>query len=62
MDAPDLATPVSLVVMLALNEAHEHLEMLGRVIELVQDQELVARIVAAASPDEAFGLLAPRLS
>lgn len=62
MDAPDLATPVSLVVMLALNEAHEHLEMLGHVIELVQDQELVARIVAADSPDEAFGLLAPRLS
>ena len=62
MDAPNATTPVSLVVMLALNEAGEHLEMLGRVIDLMQDQELVARIVAAESRARVFDLLSRHLS
>lgn len=62
MDDPDATCPVSLVVMLALNEAHAHLEMLQKVVALVQDQVHVARVLAAQSEGEAYGLLADRLS
>ncbi|MDY4040921.1 MAG: PTS sugar transporter subunit IIA [Collinsella sp.] len=62
MDAAGLTCPVSLVVMLALDEAHAHMEMLQKVIALIQDQELVGRIIACESPDEAFGLLAGKLA
>ncbi|WP_293817178.1 PTS sugar transporter subunit IIA [uncultured Parolsenella sp.] len=61
MDEPEQTCPVSLVVMLALNEAHAHLEMLQKVIALIQDQELTKRIVSAATPAEAYELMAPHL-
>lgn len=56
MDEPDETCEVSVVCMLALTEAHAHLEMLQKVIGFVQDQELVGKVVAAQSPEEAFGL------
>lgn len=61
MDDTDATCPVSLVVMLALNEAHAHLEMLQKVIGLVQDQARVAQVLAAESPDVAYELLADSL-
>lgn len=62
MDAPDETCPVSLVVMLALNEAHAHLEMLQKVIALIQDQDLTKKIVASETPAEAYALIAPHLA
>ena len=50
MDEPDNDVPVSLVIMLALTEAHGHIEMLQRIVKLIQDQEEVRRIVEAGSP------------
>lgn len=61
MDDFEAETPVSLVVMLALNEAHAHLEMLQKVIGLVQDQELVARALEQDS-EGAYALLADKLA
>lgn len=62
MDDPSKTCDVSLVVMLALDEAHAHLEMLQKVIGLLQDQEMVGRIVACASASDAYGLLKEKLS
>lgn len=62
MDAPDDTCPVSLVVMLALNEAHAHLEMLQKVIALIQDQELTTRIVASRTPHDVYELMTPHLT
>ena len=42
--------------MLALTEAHAHLEMLQKVIAFVQDQELVGKVIAAQDADEVFSL------
>jgi len=39
MDEPDNDVPVSLVIMLALTEAHGHIEMLQRIVKLIQNQE-----------------------
>ena len=56
MDDPESTCKVSVVVMLALTEAHAHLEMLQKVIAFVQDQELVAKVLAAPTSEEAFEL------
>ncbi|MGI6229868.1 MAG: PTS sugar transporter subunit IIA [Tractidigestivibacter sp.] len=62
MDEPDETCPVSVVVMLALTEAHAHLEMLQKVIAFVQDQELVGKVVASKSADEIYALVAPHFN
>ena len=56
MDEPDETCKVSVVCMLALTEAHAHLEMLQKVIAFVQDQELVGKVIAAKGADEVFSL------
>lgn len=62
MDEPDETCKVSVVCMLALTEAHAHLEMLQKVIGFVQDQELVGRVIGADSEEEAFSLVGPLLA
>lgn len=61
MDDPEASCKVELVVMLALNEAHAHLEMLQKVVALLQNQELVAQIVASVSAHEAYALAKDQL-
>lgn len=62
MDDPEESCEVRLVIMLALNEAHTHLEMLQKVVMLIQDQQLLEEIVSCDDPEEAFSLIAPHLS
>lgn len=62
MDDATKSCDVSLVVMLALNEPHAHLEMLQKVIALIQDQELVSKVVSAKETHEAFALLGEKLA
>lgn len=61
MDAPDQTCDVSLVIMLALTEAHAHLEMLQKIVSLIQDQELIHKIVACSSVTDAYTLISPHL-
>lgn len=58
MDEPEETCKVSVVCMLALTEAHAHLEMLQKVIGFVQDQELVGKVIAATDPEEIYSLAA----
>lgn len=62
MDDAAKSCDVSLVVMLALNEPHAHLEMLQKVIALIQDQELVSKVISAKDAHEAFALLGEKLA
>lgn len=62
MDDATKSCDVSLVAMLALNEPHAHLEMLQKVIALIQDQELVSKVVSAKEAHEAFALLGEKLT
>lgn len=62
MDSFEETCPVSLVIMLALNEAHAHLEMLQKVVALVQNQDLVERIVSSDDAQSAYELLRESLS
>lgn len=47
MDEPEDAVPISLVIMLVLTEPHGHLEMLQRIVRLIQNQGDVKRIITA---------------
>ena len=47
--------------MLALDEAHAHLEMLQKVIGLIQDQGLMGRVLEAQTPAEVFALVGDKL-
>lgn len=47
--------------MLALNEAHAHLEMLQKVVALLQNQDLVAEIVSSDNAAEAYSLVKDQL-
>lgn len=47
MDEPEDAIAVSLVIMLVLTEPHGHLEMLQKIVGLIQNQEDVKQIIVA---------------
>lgn len=47
MDEPEDAVAVSLVIMLVLTEPHGHLEMLQKIVGLIQNQEDVKKIITA---------------
>lgn len=61
MDDADELCDVELVVMLALSDSHDHLEMIQRVIGLVQDQELIGAVLASNEAAEVASLISPRL-
>lgn len=61
MDDPDAEIEVKMVVMLALTEPHGHIEMLQRIIALIQDQDLLNMIVSSNNVDEIYGLCKDRL-
>lgn len=62
MDDPDSTCKVSLVTMLALKEAHAHLDMLQKVVSLIQDQNLMKKIVSADTKESAYELLKDHLA
>ncbi len=52
MANPEETVPVSVVILMALNEPHRQIEMLRRLAELFQDPDRVRRIYEAGSPEE----------
>ena len=61
MDDASKSCDVSLVAMLALDEAHGHLEMLQKVMGLVQDDASMAEILGAGDIHAAYELLKSKL-
>lgn len=45
MDEPDGDVPVSIVIMLALTEAHGHIEMLQKIVGLIQNQAGLQKLI-----------------
>lgn len=62
MDDKNQTCDVSLVLMLAITDPKEHLVMLRKVVGLIQDQELVGKIVASNDPSEIYELTSAKLS
>lgn len=60
MDNVEMTTDVRLVFMLALSQPHAHLQMIQKVIGIIQDQDLARQLTECGST-EAFELLKNRL-
>lgn len=61
MDDPDTEVSVGMVVMLALKEAHGHVEMLQKIIALIQDQALLNEIVSSDEIQTIYDLTKDKL-
>lgn len=61
MDEPDHQIDVSVIIVLALKEAHGHLEMLQKVVELIKDQDNLKHIVAAESKGPVYNIISSHL-
>lgn len=46
MDEPENEIDVSLIIMLALKEAHGHIQMLQRVVNLIKNQDSIKKIIS----------------
>lgn len=46
MDEPDNEIEVSLIIMLALKEAHGHIQMLQKVVSLIKNQDSIKKIIS----------------
>ena len=53
----DYDVPVKLVIMLALTEAHGHIEMLQKIVGLIQDQAAVKEITETDDSEKAGELI-----
>lgn len=58
MDEPDHQIDVNIVIVLALKEAHGHLEMLQKVVELIKDQDNLKSIVTANDKEPVYNMIA----
>jgi len=61
MEEPENIIPVNIVIMLALDEPHGHIEMLQKVVKLIKDQEAKQAILKASSKEEIYKILKPIL-
>lgn len=61
MDEPDHQIDVNIIIVLALKEAHGHLEMLQKVVELIKDQDNLKKIVMAGDMKPAYDIISGHL-
>lgn len=61
MDEPDDKIDVNIIIMMALEEAHGHMEMLKKAVELIKNQNELKRILEAKDSKSAHKILASHL-
>jgi PTS system galactitol-specific IIA component len=61
MDEPDNIIEIKLVIMLALKEAHGHIDMLTKIINLIQDQETVKTIIESDNVETVYNIIKSKL-
>lgn len=61
MDEPDNTIDIKLVIMLALKEAHGHIDMLSKIINLIQDQETVKTIIEVEETETIYNIIKSKL-
>ena len=57
MDDPSVTLDVQIVIMLALNEPHGHIEMLQKIISLIQNTEDLKEIIKSVSDEEVLEVI-----
>lgn len=61
MDEPANEIDVRLVIMLALTEAHGHIKMLQKVVALIQNQELVKKVMESTDLKTVYEIIKKQL-
>ncbi|HEY8805618.1 MAG TPA: PTS sugar transporter subunit IIA [Clostridium sp.] len=61
MEDADIKLNVQIIIMLALNEPHGHIEMLQKIVKLIQNPEVLKAIIKASSIEEVMNKLEPYL-
>lgn len=62
MDDPSMTLGVKIVIMLALNEPHGHITMLQKIIGLIQNTELLNKMIEAESDEFILSVLKEHLN
>ena len=57
MEDPDTKLDVQIVIMMALDEPHGHIEMLQKIVKLIQNPVVLKQIVKASSIEEVMNKL-----
>ncbi|MBS4804197.1 MAG: PTS sugar transporter subunit IIA [Clostridium sp.] len=57
MDDPSKTLDVQIVIMLALDEPHGHIEMLQKIVQLIKSSEDLKRIIEATSDEEVLQVI-----
>lgn len=57
MDDPDMTLGVQIVMMLALNEPHGHIEMLQKIISLIQNSDDLKKILKCKSDEDVLTIV-----
>lgn len=61
MEAVKTTLPVQIVIMMAIKEPHGQVEMLQRIVEIIQDVPLRNKIVKATTANDLLNLISPVL-
>ena len=61
MDASEEEVDVNVVLLLALKEAHSHMEMLSRIILMCNDESFVSSLLNTQTAEEIVGIVSDRL-
>ncbi|MBS7578019.1 MULTISPECIES: PTS sugar transporter subunit IIA [unclassified Enterococcus] len=57
MDDKSVQLPIQIVIMMAIGEPHGQVEMLQKVVSIIQDEPLRAQMIAAKTDQELLNLL-----
>lgn len=57
MDDPSKTLDVQIVIMLALDEPHGHIEMLQKIVQLIKSSEDLKRIIESTSDEEVLQVI-----
>ncbi len=61
MDEPDNTVEIHLIIMLALTEAHGHIDILNKIVSLIQNQEELKRILQSNNVEDIEKLIKEKI-
>ena len=61
MEEPTEKVKVQIIIMLALSEPHGHIEMLGRIIEMIKNKKLLEELIIEKDKKEIFRKISDNL-
>ncbi|OUQ55944.1 PTS galactitol transporter subunit IIA [Tyzzerella sp. An114] len=61
MDEPDNTVEINLVIMLALTEAHGHIDILNKIVNLIQNQDELRAILKSENVEDIENLIKSRI-